>query len=384
MGNNRFNALLSKYKQHTHSSVNLSVYWGKRIAVDGTNILYVTFSNAHRACVRKGELLVDPERRFHKWIEIFLQFVGELLDNFILPVFIFDGEPPEYKMKTREDRKKKRKEATDELEKMRQKIKNGNKSVVEAYYKKYKSSFEFLPAAGYEFFPRLLASMGIPAIIAKHEAEPLCVYLQKRGRVDAVLSNDIDNIAYGCTNLIMHKEKGGKLWTTTNVKKICKALELTYEQMLIVYILCGCDYNTGVTGTKQGGQKLKDVYKDADRKVIKKLEKAHDIKFDFCHRQFTNLSIKELTRDPLYEEQLCYNKNCYENIDEILLGLVTEQQHHKFKVILENFMDNTDSSSDMVSDVFVAKKYDLKGYLKTASQVAPETEADPDSLENFL
>lgn len=49
---------------------------------------------------------------------------------------------------------------------------------------------------------RIIELMGIPVFKAKSEAEAECVNLLKKGIVDAVGSDDMDCLTFGCSTLL--------------------------------------------------------------------------------------------------------------------------------------------------------------------------------------
>ncbi|KAF3942354.1 hypothetical protein ABW19_dt0209362 [Dactylella cylindrospora] len=100
---------------------------------------------------------------------------------------------------------------------------------------------------------RLITAFGFPIHNAPGEAEAECAYLQKEGIVDAVLSEDVDTLMFGCR----------KLWRSGSDKGESKSLEtllvyqsrviyektkITPQGMILVALLSGGDYDSaGVT-----------------------------------------------------------------------------------------------------------------------------------------
>jgi 5'-3' exonuclease len=90
----------------------------------------------------------------------------------------------------------------------------------------------------------ILDKISIQYIISKYDGEGLCCWLCRTGLVDAVYSSDGDNLAYGCSTLIISKTKFK--FTLIRLSNILELLDITYSQFLDLCIMSGCDYNTNI------------------------------------------------------------------------------------------------------------------------------------------
>lgn len=104
-------------------------------------------------------------------------------------------------------------------------------------------------------FKRLLNYFGMPYHTAPGEAEAECALLQQRGLVDAVLSEDVDTLMFGCTLTLRNwSSQSPRSKTPTHVSvydaSVTKATSgLDREGMILVALLSGGDYQTaGVSG----------------------------------------------------------------------------------------------------------------------------------------
>lgn len=92
--------------------------------------------------------------------------------------------------------------------------------------------------------------LGFSCLQADGEAETVCVFLQKIGRVDAVMSEDGDVLAYGCESMLCLKKnkisKGSGF--LINHTSLIESLDLTKKEFLDLCVLLGCDYNTHLKG----------------------------------------------------------------------------------------------------------------------------------------
>lgn len=87
--------------------------------------------------------------------------------------------------------------------------------------------------------------MGLHAIEADGEAETLCCYLAINGKVDAVLTEDTDVLAYGTPFMLAFKNftiSDEKLYGI-HLPSVLEDLDMDQETFRDLCILLGCDYN---------------------------------------------------------------------------------------------------------------------------------------------
>lgn len=96
---------------------------------------------------------------------------------------------------------------------------------------------------------RLIRLFGFPVHDAPGEGEAECAFLQRQGVVDAVLSEDVDTIMFGCTKTLRDWSAEGKTSKTpTHVslydvqKMALSSLGLDREGMVLVALMSGGDY----------------------------------------------------------------------------------------------------------------------------------------------
>ncbi|KAJ6788660.1 hypothetical protein PWT90_04969 [Aphanocladium album] len=94
---------------------------------------------------------------------------------------------------------------------------------------------------------RLIRLFGLPVLDAPGEAEAECALLQRHGIVDAVLSEDVDTIMFGCTKTLRNWSSEGKTATTpTHVSLYDTAAVANHgldrQGMVLVALMSGGDY----------------------------------------------------------------------------------------------------------------------------------------------
>lgn len=222
---------------------------GKRIAIDAYNQIYQFLSIIRDRFT--GEPLKDSKNRITSHLSGLLYRTSNLLEVGIRPVFIFDGEPPEFKQAVIEGRREAREEA---------------KKKWEEAVAKGEPAMRFAQAASkmtdymVESSQHLLDYMGIPWIQAPSEGEAMCAHLCKRGAVYATGSQDADALLFGSPLLVRNlsitgRRKVPKKETYIEVKpelidlsRMLKEIGITQEQLIIIGILVGTDYAPGVKG----------------------------------------------------------------------------------------------------------------------------------------
>lgn len=97
---------------------------------------------------------------------------------------------------------------------------------------------------------RLINLFGFPIHDAPGEAEAECALLQRHGIVDAVLSEDVDTIMFGCTRTIRNWSAEGRGNVPTHVNLYdSEKLEIGREGMVLIALMSGGDYITeGISG----------------------------------------------------------------------------------------------------------------------------------------
>jgi flap endonuclease-1 len=246
MGIKNLKKLIKQHAGGAISDISLSSLRGKKIALVSSILLY------------KYRYHISTDN-FH--ILGFISKIIELLEFGILPVFVFDGAPPEAKKDTlckRNDVRENMKERINKLKEERSSLPEINVNVDEFIddtdepdreeveiinkVKKINKEIEqlqknilYVNKNHSNEVMELLKTLGIPFLKGISEAEETCAYLQRNGFVDYVLTEDTDSLAFG-TELVIF---GTQLYSLT---KILSLLEINFNQFIDLCILCGCDF----------------------------------------------------------------------------------------------------------------------------------------------
>jgi 5'-3' exonuclease len=254
---------LSKYLRDNYGNVfkhiHLSEFRYKKIAIDIS--LYM--------CNYK--VLYDED-----WLKAFVKLVSCLRENEIHCVFIYDtGYPPEKeaeKKKRIEDRKKIEEkihrieeaiefyhssgEISQELIDFQtkkkisirtlSKTKGINIQGIEFELRKMKRQCFTIKPEDYATTKALFDILDVPYFHAPVEAETMCSDLCITSKVDAVLSEDTDVLAYGAPVLLTKINTANSTCIQINYDKVLKEMEMTSDQFLDFCIMCGTDYNKNI------------------------------------------------------------------------------------------------------------------------------------------
>ena len=163
-----------------------------------------------------------------------------LLGYGMIPLWVFDGPPPEIKKQTLIDRRKFKESAL-------YKISNTNLSNNEKY-KLIKNSIT-VNIKQLEEVKFLISLLGLPYIESPEEAEAQCAALNIANVSNGVVTEDWDALLFGCK--IMLKDFSNKtIVTEINGEELLRSLAITREQLIDLATILGNDYCHGIGGLK--------------------------------------------------------------------------------------------------------------------------------------
>jgi flap endonuclease-1 len=201
----------------------------ERVAIDISIILYQVIISIRNT----GADLTNQQGDITSHILGLFNHTINLLKKNIIPIYVFDGKPPEFKNKVLEQRKNIKKKAYEKLEEAttsEEKIKYLKKTV--SISKKQSQECK-----------ELLTLMGIPYVEAPEEADSQCAYLVKSGLADSVMTEDMDILTFGSKKIYRNLSSYKKKTLEIKLENILKKIDLTYEQFIDLCILFGCDYS---------------------------------------------------------------------------------------------------------------------------------------------
>ena len=235
---------------------------GKGIAIDAFNWIFQFLTTIRMA---DGSYLTDSKGRVTTHLNGLFYRSVSLLENRIKPVFVFDGKAPKFKKETLLEREKTKEEA---MEKMEHAATPEEKAM---YMRRIARIDDYIIDSSKE----LLDYLGIPYVQAPAEGEAQAAVLSQQGKVFAAASQDYDTLLFGAKRVIRNlnitnkKKVSGKGITKGIFPEVIDAsynlskLGLSREQLIILSLFVGTDYNKGVDGI--GPKKALKLVKEKER-----------------------------------------------------------------------------------------------------------------------
>ncbi len=229
--------------------IELSELRGKVIAIDAYNTLYQFLSIIRQ---RDGTPLLDSKGRITSHLSGFLYRTTNLVEEGIKPVYVFDGEPPRFKIATLEERKRVRVEAMEKWEEA--------KAAGDETAFKHAQASSRVGENMIEDAKLLLGFMGIPVVQAPSEGEAQAAFMVKNNDAYAAGSQDYDALVFGSSIVVRNLAVTGKRklpgkGVYVDVKPEIIEMEkglvqigISMEQLVDIAILIGTDYNDGIKG----------------------------------------------------------------------------------------------------------------------------------------
>ena len=228
---------------------------GKVVAIDSMNLLYQFLTTVRSA---DGSPLTDQYGNVTSHLIGLFNRTTSLMEQGLKLVFVFDGKAPEIKRRTLEKRTAVKKEASLRLKEAEE---AGNIEEM----RKFASRTVVLTKEMILSAKKVIEVLGLPIVQAPSEGEAQTAYMVKKGDAYASISQDYDNLIFQCPTLVRNlsiagrrKMSGRFAYQTVkpeliSLRKVLDNLKLNLEQLIILAILVGTDYNPG--GVKGIGPK---------------------------------------------------------------------------------------------------------------------------------
>ena len=233
MGIRGLNNLIKKYSPDAENVKDIKEYSGCIFGIDCSILLY-KFKYASKA---ENSHLVGIVNRIKYY-----------MSNGILPVFVFDGDPPEAKRNTiqkRQDNKEKLYVRIEELRTLEIDAKtDAEKKTLADEITRISSQIIRIKKSHILECKELLEKSGVPYCTAPEDAEKYCAFLQKNGFIDYTVTDDTDAMTFGCEKII--KTSINKI-IEIDTNKVLQNFEMTMEMFVDFCILSGCDYSDTIS-----------------------------------------------------------------------------------------------------------------------------------------
>lgn len=241
MGIKTLSSFIQRNCKKGYNEISISKLSGKTIAIDV--LIYIYLFKGSNALY---------ENMF-KMCNIFIKYN-------ITPIFVFDGNTPEEKKDEVEKRYIRKNNEEKKIKEIKKKLNSNELTLIEKIkYEKemveLKKNSTRLNKNIVEDIKTIINSCGMKYVIAPYEAETLCVYWTKIGKVYATMSNDSDLFAYGCPRILKYIHLNSENITLYDFETILSCLNITYDVFTTLCVMSEGDYNSNA-------KTFDEIYKD--------------------------------------------------------------------------------------------------------------------------
>jgi flap endonuclease-1 len=308
---------------------------GKTMAVDAFLWLHQFLSIIRQP---DGTPLKDSKGRITSHLSGLFYRSAKLIEKNIKLIWVFDGEPPSFKAGTTQERRAIKEEAQ---KKWKEFLERGD--LKEA--RKAAQATSHLTSEMIDQSKNLLEYMGIPVVQAPSEGEAQCSYLCEKNLAYSVASQDSDSLLFNSPRLVRNLSITGKRKLPRQgvfvdvkpelieLKNVLKELGITREQLIILGLLVGTDYNPGIEG--YGPKKaLALVTKEKTLKnILSNVEWNWDVPAEDLYEFFLNpptteadINFKPLQADKILEMLAGQHEFSQERVEKVIKTLTDAKQ----------------------------------------------------------
>lgn len=313
---------------------------GKTIAVDAFLWLHQFLSIIRQP---DGTPLMDSKGRITSYLSGIFYRSAKLIENGLNLVYVFDGPVHEFKIATVEERKAKKEQAEIRWQ----------GALALGDMEEAKKAAQMTSKLTNEMIDRsklLLSFMGIPVVQAPSEGEAQCAYLCEKGLVFSVSSQDSDSLLFNSPRLIRNLSITGKRKLPRQntyieikpelieLKNALKELGITREQLIILSLLVGSDYNPGIKG--YGPKKALELVKKEKtlKNVFKEVEWNYEIPAEEIYKFYLNppvenvkFEFKQLQEDKILNLMVDEHEFSQERIEKVIKTLIQSKEENRQK-----------------------------------------------------
>lgn len=216
---------------------------GRTLAVDGFNAVYQFLATIRQ---RDGQLFSDGQGNVTSHLMGTFYRTTSLLEQGVLPVWVFDGKPPERKTATI----RRRIEAKEKAEVAWQEALAAG-DLETARRKAAQTSHLTRPMV--DELHALLRGLGVPVVQAPGEGEAQAAVLAARGTTWGSASEDYDSLLFGTPRLVRGLAARPRSGVAAGAQLIDReellaSLGIDQEELIALGIVVGTDFNEGAAG----------------------------------------------------------------------------------------------------------------------------------------
>jgi flap endonuclease-1 len=211
---------------------------GSVVAIDAHNWLYRYLTTTVRWT--REDVYTTAEGEAVPNLLGVVQGVGKLLENDLVPVFVFDGGVTELKREEIERRDERKKAA----ERKETEAREAGDAIEAA---RMAARTQRLTAVILDTTRELCSLLDVPVVEAPAEGEAQAARMTRSGTVEYAGSEDYDTLLFGAPHTLRGLTSSGDP-ERMDFEATLTEHDLTWEGLVDVGILCGTDFNEGVPG----------------------------------------------------------------------------------------------------------------------------------------
>jgi flap endonuclease-1 len=211
---------------------------GSVVAVDAHNWLYRYLTTTVK-WTNKDVYTTDDGAEVANLVGV-VQGLPKFFEHDLTPVFVFDGAVTDRKADEVERRREQREQYEEDLEEARER---GDAIAVA----RLESRTQRLTDTIIETTRELLSLLDVPIVDAPAEGEAQCAHMARRGTVDYAGTEDYDALLFGAPLTLRQLTSKGDP-ELMDFEATLAERDLTWEQLVDAAILCGTDFNEGISG----------------------------------------------------------------------------------------------------------------------------------------
>ncbi|ELK55943.1 flap endonuclease-1 [Haloferax sp. BAB-2207] len=220
------------------SEVSFDEVSGSVVAVDAHNWLYryltttVKWTSSETYTTGEGEEVAN--------LVGIVQGLPKFFEHDLTPVFVFDGGVTEMKDDEVAKRREQREKAEERLEAAREAGDAAEAARMEARTQRLTETIQ-------DTSRELLSLFDVPVVEAPAEGEAQASYMARTGDADYVGSEDYDTLLFGAPYTLRQLTSKGNP-ELMDLDATLDKHDITHEQLVDIAMLCGTDFNEGITG----------------------------------------------------------------------------------------------------------------------------------------
>lgn len=252
---------------------------GRVIAIDAANTIYQFLSSIRQV---DGTPLMDSDGNITSHLSGILYRTSNIVEKGIKPIYVFDGEPSEFKENTINERREIRQDAEKKWKKA---LEEGDDETAMKFAKRSSRMSPYILESAKE----LLEIMGIPYVQSFGEGEAQASYMVANGDAWAVASQDYDCLLFGAPRVIRNLTISGNLSDLEylELEKVLNNLKINRKQLIDIALMTGTDFNKGIKGV--GAKTGMKIVKDSS---LEKYIKEKNINLELEPDELRNIFLK--------------------------------------------------------------------------------------------